>query len=480
MIPCRFISLALPFFFCVLPAVQAQEKPQDFEAHFRLETQDGGPWYRMRVPMETVLASHYADLRDIRVFNAAGQTLAYSLTRETGERNVAEQEMSVRFYPLYTSAKKDDPPMEIQFRKDGSILELRRHAVPEGVTEQRQAWLIDVSQTTLPLTRLKIDWPDDAEGFQRFRIEASDDLSAWRSWGNGQVARFRFDDESIVQDTVRLPNAPARYLRLTWLEPKQAPMLHGAVVTTKPPVETAGPSLIWSDPIQATLLEDGTPVWELPRALPIQRLRIDLDEPNTLVPVIVQSCTTETALSPRERRRLFFSSQRKRSRQTYTYCSTRSSGVLYRLASEGEERLQNELALNGNPVENLRLKIDPRGGGLKTQGLTMRFALQATELIFLARGSQPFVLTTGREAIGPATLPLSTLLTGNEAQAFGAVRAVSGDFRFAAPDTPQQPARPNADTGKIILWGVLILGVLLLLGMAFSVIRKTGRDPDDT
>jgi hypothetical protein len=83
----------------------------------------------------------------------------------------------------------------------------------EAGEEALRGWLLDASAIKAPLQQLILDWTSERDGFQRFSIEASDDLQHWQSWGEGQVARLTFADERVEQHEVGLPGQSARYLR---------------------------------------------------------------------------------------------------------------------------------------------------------------------------------------------------------------------------------------------------------------------------
>ena len=66
-----------------LQAESAGDSLEDFSSRVELQLQGAGPWYRLELPMQAQLVAAYADLRDLRVFNAEGERLAYSLISAT-------------------------------------------------------------------------------------------------------------------------------------------------------------------------------------------------------------------------------------------------------------------------------------------------------------------------------------------------------------------------------------------------------------
>ena len=51
------------------------------------------------------------------------------------------------------------------------------------------------------------------------RIETSADLRSWRAAPGGQVMSLQSSSGVLAQPIVGLPEAPDRFVRLTWLEP---------------------------------------------------------------------------------------------------------------------------------------------------------------------------------------------------------------------------------------------------------------------
>ncbi len=62
-------------------AAYALEAPTDFAAQVPLSISGNGPWYRLELPLAVQLNARQADLSDVRIFNAAGEPQAYSLSR---------------------------------------------------------------------------------------------------------------------------------------------------------------------------------------------------------------------------------------------------------------------------------------------------------------------------------------------------------------------------------------------------------------
>lgn len=428
-------------------AACAQETPADFSVRVPLAVSGNGPWYRLELPLAVQLSARQADLSDVRVFNAAGEPQAYALSRQSSQRSESRTVTEVKWFPLYAADTQQAlPGVVMKSTTEGTLLEIRPSSA-KGPQVLR-GWVLDASAIKAPLQQLSLDWSREHDGFQRFSIEASDDLQHWTPWGDGQVARLSFADERVEQHDVNLPGQSARYLRLVW-QGQAAPLLTSAKLVSATSSSLPLP-LVWSQPLAGTRLSAGEYSWQLPTGLNVERLRIELKQPNTLAPVTL--------------------SGRRDSKQAW---QPLSNGLLYRLTSNGQEVVQDELQLPGQAVAELKLQVDERGAGLGVEAPALHFAVRSTQLVFLARGEPPFTLALGNAAAKAANLPLSTLIPDYSAERLKALgqATVAGD---AVVNTPVAAAAVESgpDWKKFGLWAVLLLGVAALGAMAYSLLRK--------
>ena len=435
---------------CVTLSAGAQEKPADFAAQVPLSVSGEGPWYRLELPLGVQLKARHTDLSDLRVFNAAGEPQAYALAREPAQTRENRTLHDVKWFPLYNSADATEraPSVRVQSNTNGTLIEVQPSSQLEAGEEELRGWLLDASRIKAPLQQLILDWTSDRDGFQRFSIEASDDLQHWQSWGEGQVARLTFADERVEQHEVGLPGQPARYLRLLWSSPQSAPALTSAQLESANP-RTLPLPLVWSQPLAGTRVKAGEYIWQLPMGLNVQRLQIELNQPNSLAPV---------TLSGR--------------RETSLPWQTLTSGLLYRLTQNGQDVVQNELQLPGQTVQQFKLTVDERGGGLGAEAPTVRFAVRSTQLVFLARGAGPYTLALGNATVKAANLPLSTLIPDYNAAKLAALGKATVEGGVVVTPAATVPAVADPNWKKFGLWAVLLLSVLFLGAMAFSLLRK--------
>ncbi len=432
--------------------VLAVEKAEDFAWQATLQTPVAGPWFQLDLPLPALFAARHNDLRDLRVQNAQGQFLAYSLLQPAAEYRQAEQSHGVRWFPLQAEQVTTGlpPGLRIESSSTGTLVEVQPATTSGSQPLPRQGWLLDASAIQAPLVRLSLDW-DGAEGFQRFAVESSDDLQHWQAVGDYQVARLSFAGDRIEQREIKLPALRSRYLRLLWRSPAVAPELK-AVQLVSVQEGYVEPPLLWSEPLPAQPLDAQSYQWQLPRALPVQALRLPLSDANSLVPVRVQG----------------------RVDTTRPWAAV-TQGVLYRLPQQGREVREEELRLPGWPLSELRVQVDARGGGFSSAP-QLQYALSGQRLVFLARGEGPYRLLLGNAKAAPVELPLATLMPGYSSEQLRELPKATLllPAAQAAPEQAQSgtlAGEAPADWQRLALWAVLLAGVLLLGLMAYSLLR---------
>ena len=432
--------------------IQAAEAPADFASQTPLTLSGEGPWYRLELPLAVQLQARQADLADLRIFNSEGQPQAYALAQSQAQRPAEQPEVAVKMFPLYNSTDKRDavPVVRVQRSSNGTVVEVSPQEDIEAGDEILRGWLLDTSAVKAPLEHLTLDWSTEHEGFQHFSIEASDDLQHWQAWGEGQVARLTFADERVEQHEVALPGQSARYLRLLWDSPASAPVLTSAQLKSSDPRNLPLP-LVWSPALAGSSGKPGEYTWQLPMGLNIERVQVELKQANSLAPV---------TLSGR--------------RESSLPWQAISSGLLYRLTQNGQDVVQNELQLYGQTVQQLKLTVDERGGGLGEQAPSVKYAVRATQVIFLARGDGPYSLALGSPTVKTANLPLTTLIPDFKPEKLATLgkATVQGEALATQTSTATTAATTDTHWKKFGLWAVLLLSVLFLAAMAFSLLRK--------
>jgi hypothetical protein len=159
--------------------------------------------------------------------------------------------------------------------------------------------------------------------------------------------------------------------------------------------------------------------------LNVERVQVELSQPNSLAPVTLYG-----------------------RRDSSLPWQPMSSALLYRLTQNGQDVVQNELQLPGQTVQQLKLTVDERGGGLGAQAPMVKYAVRATQLVFLARGPGPYTLALGSSTVKAANLPLSTLIPDYSAAKLATLGKASVEGGVWLRRLPRRCRRPQALTGR--------------------------------
>ena len=241
--PIIFLALAL-----CLPTAAHLETLADYAYQSRIRTHADGPFFHFPLTLEVYRGTTSPDLRDLRVFNAAGETLPYALTMKLDLPQAHTEETNLRIFPLYREELDRPDGLLIRRQQDGSLVSIE--STKPKSTRNASGAILDASRIDLPIVALEIALEHYERAFQRFRIEASDDLINWQTvLESASIAMLDQDGVKLEQRRIDLPGSRAKYLRLTWPHPEDAPRLAKvtAISSSTPPSLPA--QLLWTEQI---------------------------------------------------------------------------------------------------------------------------------------------------------------------------------------------------------------------------------------
>ncbi|MET3496186.1 DUF3999 domain-containing protein [Variovorax boronicumulans] len=463
--------------------------------------QGPGPYHRLTLPLSIYSRTAYEDLRDLRVRNAAGHAVPYAwLGNEAAMPRTASQ--AVPFFALpgsATGAATGDPVLAFSVRPDGSLALSGGKAAAERAANDAAEWLIDVSQVKGSLLQARFEIAPEARGLFAFRLEASDDLRRWRPvGGEEQLVRLAHGGQTIERLAVDLGSLRTRFLRLRWTDPQHGAPITKTEIDSVQAVEPVAP-LEWSAALRPERCAADYCDYLLPRGLPVQSLRIDLADINTLAQVGVSGlidaapASSATAAPHVSRNPLY--ALRHQQRRTVLPTGPGEvpllDTVVYRLAQAGGEARSPVLALDGAVYSRLRLRTSGPVSVLGATPPTMAVGAAPRALVFLAQGGAPFSLAwnaapdtagTVQGAAPGAPLALATLIPGYAADKPVVADGASVTLPVAAVEAAVAAAAlvpvpaPEDLSRQWWLWGALGVGLLLLAGMAWSLFASLRKD----
>ncbi|WP_374599942.1 DUF3999 domain-containing protein [Niveibacterium sp.] len=448
------IATLLVALLCCSVGHAAEEQVADFATRASIRVAQAAPYARLTLPIDAYLAARSPDLRDLRVFNANGEAVPFALIATPPQTRASEQQRTLRWFPLHGEANTTGGDLQVDVRRDtaGTVVSVREQA-GKAAGKPLRGYLIDTGSKDATLAALDITLGEGASGFHRVSVEGSDDLAQWQSLqADAVLAVLDFNGEQIRRERIELGQTNARYLRVLWREPVGAAPITAAKFITRE-AHTEPPAMVWTPASAAQRDAKGDYVLKLPTPIRAEQLRVTLPPGNLLAPVEVATRNDERA--PWQRL---------------------TSGVVYRLNGEGPDRTSPDIALGNIAIQHLRLHADPRSGGLGNTAPTLQVGLTPQQLVFLTRGPAPYTLALGNPKAAPAALAIGTLVPGYGQP--GAPRIADAEAAFgpqasaadsSSPSTPDSPAA----TRKWVLWLVLVVGVAVMGGMAWSLVKQT-------
>lgn len=435
--------------------------PTEFAWRATLELPAGANAARVVLPGEALQGLQSSDARDVRVFNANGEAVAFALSRPAG--GPAAPAVLTQTYPafgLFANAVGRAPAGAVQIRIDAPggqrtvWVQLDRTAEPvasAGTAAPVQSAVFATRNEKQLLGAINVQAELPANVLVQVTVTTSPDLAQWspvavrgrlyRFEGVGAPANMTLEFEQPVQ-------LEGRYLRLSWhgYDGVRISALSATAAQAKPMVARERAPL----PV-ATQSGRDTLEWSLDFATPLAALSLVSTRANTLVPVRVLG-RVDAAQPWRELGRT----------------------VVYRLGGADTGATNPPLALNHPSVRQLRVVA---GNGLELDRASLQASAEfdPVQVVFVATGAPPYTLAAGRAgtslaALGSATM--ASVMPGKlddlpVARITSVVQLTSGASRTWL----------DALTGGVggrgaVLWMVLVAGVLLLAGVALTLLRK--------
>jgi hypothetical protein len=450
-------AFALFAFSAFVAAAASPSALNDFAWRAPLQLPPNTGLARVELPAAALARMQSADARDVRVFNAAGDAVPFAwITPPASSTNAPEERTrSFAALPLYASApSKARPKDSMQVRIDGRTGSVWVHTDGGDTTgaQRLDSALFATRDETHRIAAIEMQGTLPANVPVRVAAWTSPDLATWTPVPlRGRIYRF---DGAGAPTNMRLAfDAPIewkdRYLRLDWSgqDGVSISSVTGIVASAVPAPRRVRTELAAAKSSNADAMDIDTGF-----ATPMAALAIEAQQDNTLVPVRVLA--------------------RSDASQPWRLLG---QTVIYRIGSNGDRMTNPPLELHGASARTLRIQ-STNGAALASARLRVSAEFQPPQLVFVASGAGPFVLAAGHRDANAAALPASTI-TGM----LGAKKI--DDVPLVQPGTATETALargpfdwiPGAPGKPAVLWAVLIAGVLLLGGVAWSLLRQMRR-----
>ncbi|WP_341677778.1 DUF3999 family protein [Niveibacterium sp. SC-1] len=424
------------------------ETPERFAWRARVEASADAPFLRVALPVEAALAAREPGLRDLRVFNAAGESLPFAVI-DTPVAPAAARSTPASAFPLRAASPAADATWKLEVRRDtaGSVVAVEQHG--DAKQAPVRAYLIDTGSEPGARLALSVALAAPSEEVQRLRVEASEDLQQWRTvQDEAALAWLQSAGQEVRRERIVLGGVDARYLRLSWRAPAEAPAL-GEVRIERQQAGTPA-ALAWSAPLPLRRTAEGEYRLDLPTGIAARELRLPLAKAGAEARALL---TVRADIRDSERDRW----------------QSIGAQTLYRIQDREQTLSQEALTLPGYSFRQLRLRVDTASAAMLGETPAVQLGLAPRQLVFLARGQKPYSVAIGLAGTPAQAVSIERLVPG-----FGSTKAPRIADASLSESAPRvgDAADAAADTSrKWILWVVLIAAVGAMAAMAFSLLR---------
>ena len=435
---------------------------------FRLDADGQEALYKTPLPKAVYQHSRSEHLNDLTILNAGGEQVPYALLpyEELHPLHTTKHDTKpLTVYPIHESQLKDPGELSVKFEqmKENSVNTTVNLNINTEIKDAKSIYLIDAGDKHPALQTLSVEWKGSEDSLTPLDILASDDLKNWSQAGHAVLLKTSANGQILLQNRISLDHpTEARYLQIR-------PAEDNLLVLTKinaeySDIEQVAPNLLWQE-LQFLTREQNNKTGEInldfesPGRYPVSRLHITLPETNTITNVRILA--------------------RKSGNDPWQYLSTAS---LYHMVKQGKTYASPDVIVYPTAARYWRLQFDQTNGGLGHQNAGLSAGWLPHTVIWNARGTAPFALQIGKNPDIINRVAVSSLihdydtepeLKSKKIQQIRHASLVIEASMVAQSDNPVENTwQSPPDYKRWLLWGGLFLGVLLLAGMAYSLVTS--------
>jgi hypothetical protein len=418
--------------------------------------------YRFTLPAAAYRGLARRDVGDLRVFNAAGEAVPYAIVRRQAETVAPPPVRGVKLFPLYGDAAKGLEATQVRVARSasGTVVNVSTTPGPPAAQRRLLGYLLDASEIKSPQEALHLQWVVK-EGFTgRARVEGSDDLKSWNSVvDNAPLLYLEHAGARLERSRIDMHGARAKYLRLSFGDVPADFAVKEIRVELR--ADKSEPEREWQTLVGRDVKDrPGEVQFDTEGRFPADRARLVLPQPNTVAQVQLLS--------------------RDRSEDPWRSVA---AATVYRLNRDGAELRSADIRFGANADRYWLLRVEQRGGGLGGGETRLEIGWLPHEVVFAARGAAPFMLGYGSKLAKSDALPVATVFPGypeRDITTAGVARVgdIGGKAEPSVLSDPGRYMRQAIDSGQAkrwLLWIALIIGVMLVVWMAFRLLHDLGK-----
>jgi hypothetical protein len=447
----RAMFLAMSSMLAAGPALAAPPSKNDYASGMSVDASYSQPMIETVLPEEVYRTVTSDDLSDLRVFNAEGMPVphAFCAAAQASDPKVTEQSLPVFVLrgreQVYTSGAR----VEVQ-TSAGTRVGVNDSSTPDTEVVNRLIHIIDARDANEPLRAIRFDWSSsDGVSEVKVRIEASDDLDRWQTIvPTSTLLLAQQGEQELRRERIQLPMREYEYLRVQRVDGGPPVAINSVLAERVAAAEQIEPVWFVANRLQSDQAE--VMLFDAAHVAPVSYARFRLPQENSSVGVIIQSRKDEQ--SP---------------------WRTRWSGESYIVVTDTTRRESPPARFE--PTTDRLWRVQVQNDPQLYQGAILELGYYPARVRFLAQGAGPFTIAFGSRRAEPARPARCDGLLA-DVSAADRERMVEAGYTgtlISLGGAQALQALPTKTPVKVmVLWGVLVVGVALLIGMALSLLQR--------
>jgi hypothetical protein len=442
-------------------------------ASFKLDANGNDPFYQTSVSKEVYQYTRSGQLQDLTINNASGEQVPYALIPYEDlhpQTSTHQDSKPLIVYPIKENAQSNLNELRIHLQKNAGntsvdIVSSKGDLNSEGDASKKpnSIYLLDAGKKHVPLETISVDWQGVDGKLLTLEVLTSDDLQSWSHAGNAVLLKTSNVNSSILQNTISLDSpTEARYLQIRTTEPNSTSFKLTKTNAEYSKVQSISPQLVLQTIQFLERSEDAKKGlvnidFESAGHFPASYLKIKLPQNNTITSATIQV--------------------RNNTNEPWQYLTTAS---VYRLMQQGKTFTSPDVVLSPTVARYWRLQFNQASGGIGAENPSLSLGWLPSTVVWNARGHAPFTLHVGEKPSIVNNVSIASLMPGYEIEKIQSLEKSSLTLEVSANNAATEQAN-NTWTAPIdykhwLLWGGLFLGVLLLAGMAFSLLKTDTKE----
>jgi hypothetical protein len=432
-----------------------------FANRFEFTVDGHEPLYQTTIPIAIYEYTHSNTLSDLTITNAEGEQVPYGLLtyEQLNPQTTEYDKKSLPFYPIQKSSLNNPNELQIQLEKNAGNTKLSISSNKPQL-DTNTVFLLNAGTNALAIHSLTAEWQGAEGTFITLEVLGTDDLKTWHTLGSGVLLKSQNDSNSILQNTITLEYPTAyRYLQLKPLEQTAKDSFKLTQVNAiYRHIEYNSKPIHWQT-LKNVIRENGAKAgqtninFEATGHYPACQLHINLPSANTITQVTIAT--------------------RNATNQPWAILT---SDTLYNLNKNNKRLLNPNIVINPTVARYWQLQFNEANGGIGAGCPSLELGWQPHTLVWNARGHVPFTLHVGENPNIVNKVNVANLIPDYKLEKIrqlptALLTSVAWDNSLKPITTEGNSWENPIDYKRWLLWGGLVLGVLLLAGMAYSLLK---------